>query len=235
LEGNQYHASTETIRFEGDVILFASTAPSLSLLLPFASKATVVSAPVVFISRNASSPDRFYVHHNADAPSLQATAARIRSFGAKFVPTVTLTNCSADDLDILFRGASAQNALMSDLVATLRALSADGAVLDVYSCMGRELSLQLKHQMHRVLAFLGSSLLRQKMVSVLSVPPVKGSAVVDAQVFAAADFETLECVPPLLYRIFVTLPPGTPSPFSTCRSQRTRCRAPPPLLARGRR
>jgi hypothetical protein len=192
LEGDKYHASTETIRFEGDVVLFASTASSLSHLLPFVSKATVVSAPVIFISRNASSPGTFHVHHHADAPALRDAAARIRAAGARFAPSVTLANCSAHDLDLLFQGASAQNALMSDLVALLRALAADGAVLDFHSCIGRQQSLLLKPQIHRVLAFIGSSILRQKMVSILSVPPVKGSAVVDAQVFAAADFETLE-------------------------------------------
>ncbi len=192
VEGNSYHSSTATIRFEGDVILFASSASSLSHILPFLSKVTVVSTPLVYISRYASSPSRFHVHHDALPPAAQGAIARIRPSGAKFAPTVALMNCSAGDLDLLFRDASAQNALMTDLVATLRALSADGAVLDLVSCLGREQALQTKPQMHRLLSFLGSSLLRKKMLSILSVPPIKGSAVVDPQVFAAADFEALE-------------------------------------------
>ena len=160
-------------------------------MLPFTSKATVISPPGVFISRNSSSSNRFSVQEH-ELSALSATASLIRASGAKFSPTVTLVNCSADDLDLLFRDASVQNALMTDLAALLRRLSADGAVFDFYSCMGRQQALHFKPQMHRVLAFLGSSLLRKKMLPVLSVPPVKGSAVLDAQVFAAADFETLE-------------------------------------------
>lgn len=192
VEGNSYHSSTATIRFEGDVILFASSASSLSHILPFLSKATVVSTPLVYISRNASSPNRFHIQHDALPPAAQGALARIRPSGAKFAPTVALMNCSAGDLDVLFRDASAQNALMTDLVAILRALSADGAVLDMVSCLGREQALHTKPQMHRLLSFLGSALLRKKMLSILSVPPIKGSAVVDPQVFAAADFEALE-------------------------------------------
>lgn len=81
---------------------------------------------------------------------------------------------------------------MTDLVALLRSLAADGVVLDFYSCIGREQAVLTKPQMNRVLSFLGSSITRQKLTAILSVPPVKGSAVVDAQVFVAADFETLE-------------------------------------------
>jgi hypothetical protein len=192
VEGNSYHSSTATIRFEGDVILCASSASSLSHILPFLSKATVVSTPLVYISRNSSSTSRFHVQHDALPPAVQGAVARIRPSGAKFAPTVALVNCSAGDLDLLFRDASAQNALMTDLVAILRALSADGAVLDFVSCLGREQALHTKPQMHRLLSFLGSSLLRKKMLSILSVPPIQGSAVVDPQVFAAADFEALE-------------------------------------------
>jgi hypothetical protein len=194
LEGNKYHASTDTIRFEGDVVLFSSSASKLSDILPFVSKATVVSAPFLFVSRNASSPSRFHVQLLADSPALhwRSAVSRIRASGAKFAPVVSLMNCSDDDLDLMFRDASVQNALMTDIVALLRTLSADGAILDFYSCLGRERALGVKSQMHRVVAFLGSSMLRKKMISILSVPPIKGSAVVDAQLFAARDFETLE-------------------------------------------
>jgi len=191
LEGNQYHSSTSTIRFEGDVILFPSTPSSLPSILPFASKASMVSPPGIFISRNSSSSNRFSVLDHA-LSALNATVALIRASGAKFSPTVALVNCSAEDLDLLFRDASVQNALMTDLAALLRRLHADGAVLDFHSCMGRQQALLFKPQLHRVLAFIGSSLLRRKISPILSVPPVKGSAVVDAQVFAAADFEALE-------------------------------------------
>jgi hypothetical protein len=191
LEGNKYHASTNTIRFEGDVVLFSSSASKLPDILPFVSKATVVSVP---ISRNASSPSRFHVQLLADSPALhwRSATSRIRASGAKFAPVVSLMNCIDDDLDLMFRDAYVQNALMADIVALLRTLSADGAVLDFYSCLGRERALRVKSQMHRVVAFLRSSMLRKKMISILSVPPIKGSAVVDAQLFAAKDFETLE-------------------------------------------
>jgi hypothetical protein len=192
LEGNKFHSSTSTIRFEGDVIMFASSSSALAQIAPFLSKATFISIPVISLSRKNSSTSRFSVELSADTSQLQAAASLVHSSGAKLVPTATLTNCSASDMDVLFRDASSQNFLMSDLVASLRKASADGVVLDFHSCLSREQSLLFKAQLQRVFAFLGSSILRKKMVSILIVPPLKGSAVVDAQVFAAADFETLE-------------------------------------------
>jgi hypothetical protein len=191
-EGNQYHSAIDTIRFEGDVILFPSSASALPSMLPFVSKATVLSAPALFIFRNTSSPGRFHVRRDPDPLAIHSSVSRIRAVGSKFAPVVTLMSCSADDLDLLFRDASLQNALLTDVLAALRAFAAEGAVLDFYSCMGREQALAFKPQLHRVLAFLGSSILRKKMISILSVPPIKGSAVVDPQLFAAADFESLE-------------------------------------------
>jgi hypothetical protein len=191
-EGDRYHSAIDTIRFEGDVILFLSSASALPSMLPFVSKATVLSAPALFIHRNTSSPGRFHVRRDPDPTTIQSSVSRIRAVGSKFAPVITLMSCSADDLDLLFRDASLQNALLTDVLAALHAFAAEGAVLDFYSCMGREQALAFKPQLHRVLAFLGSSILRKKMISVLSVPPIKGSAVVDPQLFAAADFESLE-------------------------------------------